>query len=448
MDSSISKPAPYPAYFIRFGLVLLAFGMVFGIIGGLQYVLPGFLKGILSFEKTRPLHVSAVLFWIILTATGGIFTYVQEHSGRKIHSVLLLKIQFFLFGISIVLIMACYFAGMFGGREYWEYPPYLSIPIVLGWLLFLVNFLRTVGSLKKQPVYIWMWLTGIIFFLFTFAESYLWVLPYFRKNIINDMTIQWKSYGSMVGSWNQLIYGSSAYLMCKISGDQRTAFSKKAFALYFIGLFNLMFNWGHHIYTLPTHVYVRQISYAVSMTELLLLGRIIWEWKQSLTTAQKFLHLSSYRLMLAADAWIFLNLLLAIGMSVPAINVYTHGTHVTVAHAMGTTIGINTMLLLAIVSDLLAQKQSQGGRNSKNGFWVANISLLVFWLSLIIAGILKARWQMSNNPLPFSSMIQQLRPFFMVFLVSGTTLAAGILMILFSLFKKNIHVTSNQDIQI
>ncbi|HJV20025.1 MAG TPA: cbb3-type cytochrome c oxidase subunit I [Sediminibacterium sp.] len=447
MDSSTSKPAAYPVHFIRLGLILLAFGMLFGIIGGLQYVLPGFLKEILSFERTRPLHVSSVLFWIILTATGGIFTYVQEHSGRKIHSALLLRIQFFLFGISTVLIMACYLAGMFGGREYWEYPPYLSIFIVAGWILFLINFLRTTGSFKKQPVYIWMWLTGIIFFLFTFVESYLWVLPYFRKNIVNDMTIQWKSYGSMVGSWNQLIYGSSTYLMCKISGDRSMAFGKKAFALYFIGLFNLMFNWGHHIYTLPTHAYVRQISYAVSMTELLLLGRIIWEWKQSLGSAQKFLHLSSYRLMLAADVWIFLNLLLAIGMSVPAINVYTHGTHVTVAHAMGTTIGINTMLLLAIVTDILFPKQP-GSRNGNTGFWLANISLLIFWLSLIIAGIWKARWQMSINPLPFSSMMQQLRPFFMVFLISGTTLAAGIGMILFSLFKKNRHVASNQDIQI
>lgn len=447
MDSSTSKPAAYPVYFIRFGMILLAFGMLFGIIGGLQYVVPGFLKEILSFERTRPLHVSSVLFWIILTATGAIFTYVQEHSKRSMYSATLVKIQFYLLGISILLIMACYLAGMFGGREYWEYPPYLSIPIVLAWILLLFNFIRTVGSFRNQPVYIWMWLTGIVFFLFTFTESYLWVLPYFRKNIVSDMTIQWKSYGSMVGSWNQLVYGSAAYLMCKISGDRSTAFSKKAFALYFIGLFNLMFNWGHHIYTLPTHAYVRQISYAVSMTELLLLGRIIWEWKQSLSTALKFRHIASYRLLFAADIWVFLNLILAIAMSIPAINVYTHGTHVTVAHAMGTTIGINTMLLLAIAADILKHQQ-QGSSMGKTGFLLTNTSLLLFWLSLIVAGIWKAHWQMSANPPAFSSMMQQLRPFFMVFLISGITLAAGILLILFSLFKKELHVTSNQDFQI
>jgi len=52
----------------------------------------------------------------------------------------------------------------------------------------------------------------------------------------------------------------------------------------------------------------------------------------------------------------FLSLSLAIAMSVPAINVYTHGTHFTVAHTMGTTIGINSFLLLAFVFDILENK--------------------------------------------------------------------------------------------
>src|SRR5690606_11617257 len=161
----------------------------------------------------------------------------------------------------------------------------------------LINFIKTVGSLKRQPVYVWMWFTGIIFFLFTFLESYFWIIPYFRNNIVNDMTVQWKSYGSMVGSWNMLIYGSSIYLLDMISGEYQYSYSRLPYILYFLGLFNLMFNWGHHIYTLPTHGYIKHISYAVSMTELLLLGRIIFNWKRSLDTAKKHFHSLSYRFL-------------------------------------------------------------------------------------------------------------------------------------------------------
>ena len=203
--------------FIIAGLFLLVTGMFWGVAGGFQYLVPGFLKQSFSFEKVRPFHVSSVVFWIIFGAMGGVLTYLQEHTGKNIYSKRLLKIQLLLFIVSVIIILISYGAGIFGGREYWEFHPVLAIPLIIGWVLFLINFIRSMGSFKKQPVYIWMWATGIIFFLFTYLESYLWIFPYFRNNVVNDMTIQWKSYGSMVGAWNMLIYGSSIFLMDKIS---------------------------------------------------------------------------------------------------------------------------------------------------------------------------------------------------------------------------------------
>lgn len=436
-----TKPLTYHKTYILTGLVLLALGMFFGLIGALQYLVPGYLKTWLSFEKTRPLHVSSVVFWIMLAAMGGVIAYLQQYTGKKLFSPALMKVQFILFLLSIMAILVSYCFGVFGGREYWEFPPVLALPIVIGWILFLVNFIRSIGTLRKQPVYVWMWMTGIFFFLFTFLESYLWVFPYFRNNVVNDMTIQWKSYGSMVGSWNMLIYGCSIFLIDKISGNKAYSHSRIAFALYFTGLINLMFNWGHHIYTLPTHGFIKNISYGVSMTELLILGRIIFQWRSSVSAAKKHFFKSSYRFLLAADVWIFLSLALAILMSVPAINLYTHGTHITVAHTMGATIGINTMLLLAVAFDLLHDtcKSFEPYRKLLNrGYWIANISLFVFWISLIVAGILKARWQMSAAQVPFSSMMLGLRPYFIVFMISGTAMMTGFLMVIYPLVKNQV----------
>ena len=422
--------------FIIVALFLLAAGMVFGLTAGLQYIIPGFLKKGLSFEKVRPLHVSSVVFWIIISAMGSVLTYIQEHSGKKVRFLPLLKIQLGIFIISIIAILISYGYGVFGGREYWEFTPILSLPLIAGWILFMINFFSTIGSLKKQPVYVWMWMTGIIFFLFTFLESHLWIFPYFRNNVVNDMTIQWKSYGSMVGSWNMLIYGCSIYLMDKISGSKKGSHSAIAFALYFTGLFNLMFNWGHHIYTLPTHGYIKYISYIVSMTELVLLGRIIYLWRSSLTTAKKYFYQTSYRFLVAADVWIFLTLGLAILMSIPAVNLYTHGTHITVAHTMGATIGINTMLLLAVAYDILGNTCKSFAPFKKmmnRGYWIANFSLVIFWLALIAAGIIKSKWQMSTPQIPFSAMMLHLRPYLVTFVIGGAFLMSGILMIIYPL---------------
>ncbi len=413
--------------------------MLFGLTGALQYLVPGFLKTYLSFERIRPLHVSAVVFWIIFAAIGAVLTYLPEYTGMKIFSPLLFKIQLAIFIISVLAILISYCFGVFGGREYWEFHPLLALPIATGWILFIINFVKSIGSFKKQPVYVWMWLTGLVFFLFTFIESYLWILPYFSNNVVNDMTIQWKSYGSMVGSWNMLIYGSSIFLMEKISGNKKYSQAPISFLLYFTGLFNLMFNWGHHIYTLPTYPIVKHIGYAVSMTELFILARIIWQWKSSVSTARKHYHHMAYRFIMAADIWIFLTLALAIAMSIPAINVYTHGTHITVAHTMGATIGINSFLLLAIAFDILDNTcLPVSAKNIKwlnRGYLTANISLFIFWVSLIAAGILKARWQMSAAKIPFSSMMLMLRPYFIIFFISGFTMATGFFLIVYPLLK-------------
>lgn len=426
-----------PRLYIIAGLVLLALGILFGLVGALQYIVPGLFKANLSFEKTRPLHVSSVLFWIILAAIGSVSVYVLQYKG-KIWSVKLLKAQFVLFITAIVSIIYCYCYGIFGGREYWEFPPAISILIATAWLLFAVNFFKSIGGFRKQPVYVWMWLTGIVFFLFTFGESYLWLFPYFRNNIVNDLTIQWKSYGAMVGSWNMLIYGSSIYLMEKISGSSKFAHSPIAFALYFTGLTNLMFNWGHHIYTVPTHSFIQYLSYFISMSELVILGRIIFLWKKSLNEAKKYKHIRSYQFLLAADAWVIFTLSLAILISIPGINIYTHGTHITVAHTMGATIGINTMLLLAITFDTCSnacKPISDFNKTLNKGFWITNLSLLVFCVTLIMAGIVKAKWQMSETPLPFSIMMKNLKPYFITFFISGFTLTAGLLMTIFPVLK-------------
>lgn len=438
MMEPLNNKLSAPKGFIIAGLVLAATGMLFGLTGAFQYLVPTFMKEYLSFEKIRPLHVSSVVFWIIFAAMGSVLTYTQQYTGRNIRYPVLLKIQLSIFIISVSLILISYCFGVFGGREYWEFHPLLALPLATGWLLFIINFIMSIGNFKNQPVYVWMWFTGLFFFLFTFIESYLWIFPYFRNNLVNDMTLQWKSYGSMVGSWNMLIYGSSIFLMEKISGDKKYSHAPIAFLLYFIGLFNLMFNWGHHIYTLPTYPFVKHISYAVSMTELLILGRIIYQWRSTVTTARKNFHHTAYRFLMAADIWIFLTLLLAIAMSVPAINVFTHGTHITVAHTMGATIGINSFLLLAMAFDILKDTCVPISKSLKwlnRGYYTANISLLIFWISLILAGVLKARWQMSDNKIPFGSMMLQLRPYFVLFFISGITMTSGFYLILFPLLK-------------
>ena len=421
-------------HFLAVAVVMLCIGLVFGITASAYYALPTFAAKDLGFEMLRPMHVSAVMFWILLGATGCVYSGLAILSQYR-PSAMIARAQWLLWLVAIGGIFYSYWKGNFGGREYWEFPPVWALPLALAWLFFLLNFVKIARKIARWPVYLWMWMTGIVFFLFAFAENYLWLFPYFRSHFVTDMTIQWKVNGSLVGAWNQLLYGTAFFLMERIGKNTAVGHSRLAFAMYFLGLFNLMFNWGHHIYTLPTADYVRYTGYLVSMTEWVFFAKIIYNWKNSVSDAQKHFHHFPYRFLMAADVWVFLNLGQAILMSIPALNLYTHGTHVTVAHAMGATIGINSMILFAACFEFFGKKNRAPGRWMNAVFWTSQAALFVFWLSLNAAGIQKGLWQMGEQPAPFGEMMKGLCLWFGIFAGAGTVLAVALFALGFALLR-------------
>jgi nitric oxide reductase subunit B len=424
--------------FLVLSMSYLLTGILFGVAGSVQYLLPPFLKEQLSFQKTRPLHVYLVIAWIFTAAQGLIYYFIPRVAKRTLYWKEGVWIHFYMqLFISLGVIVA-FTLGYFSGREYLEFPPVFGLLIIISWIPFAINFFATVKpDYRTAPVYIWSWSAGIVFFFITMSESYLWLADYFRSNIIRDVTVQWKALGSMVGSWNMLVYGTGFYLMERMSGDKTFAKKPITFFFFFLGLTNLMFNWGHHTYVVPAAPWVKTTAYVISMTELLILGNIIWQWRKTVSQAQLNFNRLPFRLMSFADLWIFLNLALAISISIPALNVFTHGTHITVAHAMGATIGINTMLLFAGVFYVIKkQKPALFGANRKlasAGIYILNISLVFFWASLIGSGLVKISATLHN--VPFYAMMQKCVPMFRLFAGSGLIVLIGIIIIVVAAFR-------------
>ena len=425
--------------FIAFALFALVVGAIFGMLAGIQYVQADFLKDYITFNKIRPFHVSTVLGWIILCATGGVYYYISNVLNLTIFSKKLAKLHLALFIACSLAIYLALLSGKMGGREYMVYYPLISLPILFGWILFAINYFKTVvKQLKGWPVYLWMWGTGIIFMIYHFSEAHFWMIPYFRENFVRDMSVQWKSYGSFTGSWNMLVYGTAIFLMARIKKDEGVARGKKAFFFYFLGLSNLMLGWAHHTYIIPTQPWVRYLAYGVSMTEWIILISMIISWKRSLSVEKiKHNHLS-YKFLMATDFWVFANLIVALLISIPYINLFTHGTHITVAHSMGTTIGINTTILLASVFYIVNREAPKYIKIFNKlmlfGYWLFNISLMIFWVCLLLGGVEKSIWMyFTDNPVSFGEMQESLKPYMHLFLAAGFGLLAGISMLAFPL---------------
>lgn len=423
--------------FLAFAILALFLGMIFGLFASLQYIFPEFMKSIFPFSEMRPFHVTTVISWIVLSAIGSIYFYLAYEEKLKLFSSTLPKIHFMLFLATGVAIYISFITGRTEGREYLAYSPLLTIPILLGWILFGINYFKTIlKNAKNLPVYYWMWGTGITFMIYHLCEAHFWLIPSIREHFIKDITIQWKSYGSFVGSWNMLVYGISIYVMCKIKGNGKLARGRKVFFFYFLGLTNLMFGWAHHTYVIPMQPWIRYVAYGISMTEWIILAHIIYSWKQSLTQQKKQEFSFAYKFLMTADFWVFLNLVLALLFSIPAINFFTHGTHITVAHSMGTTIGINTSILLAslfFIASRLDLKKSLPLKTIKRNILTYNVSLLLFWIVLLMAGTKKSHWMYFTKNVQFSEMQDSLYYIYVAFFGLGVLLAMSIMKIAFPL---------------
>lgn len=433
------KNSKYPFYYIAIGLISLALCLFVGLLSGFQYVIPEFIKEILPFTALRPLHTLYALSWIFLGAIGGIYWYVQHDPNAKKTNPWIMKLQFWIFVILGVLITFCYILRKFEGKEYLEYPHILYFPILVGWILFAVFYFKSLfSSLSQWPAYYWMWGTGCLFMIFHFTEAHLWILSYFRENYLQNLTMQWKAGGSYVGAWNMLVYGSSMYVMSKTSGDDKYCRSKTAFFFFFLSLINSMFNWAHHVYPVPNASWIRYAAYAISMTEWIILIRMIYMWKKGLSQEKKKIFSISYKVMMLADLWVFLNLFLALLISIPAINLFTHGTHITVAHSMGTTIGINTLILLSSITYIFEETQKFTPKTVaflKKGINIFNISFIGFWVILIILGIEKSKWMYFSENIFFSSFQDSMHIFYIIFTIFGIGLLIGLYMVIFKLLK-------------
>lgn len=434
------KNNAYPFYYILIGLLSLVLCLFVGFLSGVQYAVPDFAKTIFPFTVLRPLHTLFALSWIFMTAIGGIMWYIQNDKT----SSGIMKWQFWVFTFTGILIAACYIFKKFEGKEYLEFPHGFYVPILLGWILFGIYYFRVMWrTFSRWPVYYWMWGTGIVLMIFHFTEAHLWILPYFREHYTQNLTMQWKAGGAYVGAWNMLVYGTSMYVMERNSGKSGYSHSKTGFFFFFLGLINVMFNWAHHIYPVPNAEWIRYLAYIISMTEWIILLRIIYLWKKDIPAQSKKQFSVSYRMLMLSELWIFLNLFLALLISIPAINLFTHGTHITVAHSMGTIIGINTTILLSSVSFILEIVKGMRPKVKKTiflGSRIFNASFLGFWLILLVMGVKRSKWIYFSDQISFGMFQDSMQVLHIIFGLFGTGLIIGICIIIYPMINHTIAI--------
>lgn len=346
--------------FARGALVAMVVTLVFGLLGALYTVpalAPYFIDVGLDLRHMRPVHTTFAAAWIFLGGVAVVHRYLQDHGGPATHGDRLrLRAQVVCWALAGLGILASLVVGVGSGREYVGFHPVFSALILAGWICYTWNFFRVVGrGFWSQPVYLTMWGVGMLFFIFTFLEQHAYLLPGIFADPVHDLRVQWKATGTLVGSFNLFVYGTVIYIGERISRDPSYGHSRLAYALFGVGLLNSFTNFAHHSYHLPQSELVKWISFVVSMMEIVILMRVVYDLWSLVRDTERRSFCAARASFTAAKWWTAAILLTSVIISIPPLNAVIHGTYVVTGHAMGATIGIDTMILIGAIVWILAE---------------------------------------------------------------------------------------------
>ncbi len=404
-------------------------GICAGVIGALSYTPLAELlaRSGFSLKMLRPVHLLAGTGWVYLAGLAVVIFYWSrcassaEHDRKRLRAV-----RFFLasWGLGAVVVAISLLGQRFGGREYFFASVPASALFWIGWVPLAWTFLREGGEpAHKRPAYVWMWTSSFGLFTYAFLETHVFLLPYFQSHPLRDMAVEWKSYGTLVGSFNLLVYAALGYVGEQLNPASNYGRSRLAFALFWVGILNSFTNYGHHTFHLPQSSIVKWASFCVSMTETLILAKVIWDvrgWALRYRKEQRWDGLTW--LLVSAAGWTFANLVLSIAISIPPVNALIHGTYVVAAHAMGSMLGIDTLALLAVLTWM--QRERGGADAPRWAVAAANGGMFVLWASFLGIGIGDSLRRWNAGVLPSAS--QWPGWFGLLFVGGGMAIAVGV----------------------
>ncbi len=401
-DDKIVKLFVYATLFWGFVAMLLGVTIAFQLADwkvnmGLEWM---------TFGRLRPLHTNAAIFAF---AGNGIFagTYysLQRLCKARLFNDFLGRIHFWGWQLIILLGAVSLMLGFSTGKEYAELEWPFDIAIAAVWVIFGVNFFGTLKRRREKHIYVAIW-----FYIAT-------ILTVAVLHIVNSLALPvdlMKSYSVFAGAQDALIqwwYGHNAvafFLTTPFLGlmyyfipkaINRPVYSYRLSIIHFWSLV-FIYIWAgpHHLlYTaLPEWLQTLGMVFSVSlwapswggMINGLLTLRGAWD-RVRREPVLKFL----------ASAVTFYGMATFEGplLAIKSVNALGHFTDWIVGHVHSGTIGWNYFMIAGVLYYMvpkLWKTQIYSERLGNIQFWTGTIGLLLYIVSMWVAGITQgSMWQ-------------------------------------------------------
>lgn len=432
-----------------------AVGMLVGLLLAAQLADWGFNFGLewLTFGRLRPLHTNAIIFAFVGNGIfAGVYHSTQRLCKARIFSDALSQIHFWGWQLIIIGAAITLPLGMSQSKEYAELSWPLDIAVTAVWVVFAVNFFMTLKNRREKHLYVALWFyistiltVAMLYIVNNLAIPVSWMESYPVFAGVQDALVQWwYGHNAVAFFLTTPILGLMYYYLPK--AVNRPVYSYRLSIIHFWSLI-FIYIWAgpHHLLntTLPDWAQTLGVVFSVmlwapswgGMINGLLTLRGAWGRVRKdpilklFVTALTFYGMSTFEGPLLSIKW---------------FNSLAHYTDWIIGHVHGGGIGWNYMLLAAMALYLtprLWKTELFSVKLANAQFWTATVGLLLYYLSMTVAGITQGlMWREINDKgqlaYPnFMETVAQIVPMYWVRLLGGTLVFVSMLMLMYNLWK-------------
>lgn len=390
----------------------------------------------LTFGRIRPIHLNLVGYgWCSLAGIGVAIWLIPRLLKTELVGAKYALIGGGIWSIGVFAGTVAIAMGYSDGMEWLEYPWKIDILLVIGGALVGFPLWLTLMKRKVEHLYVSVWYiaAGLLWFpiLFLIAN---WPGLHFG---VQQATMNWWFGHNVLGLWfTPLGLAASYYFIPKVLGKPIHSYN-----LSLLGFWSLAFFYsqvgGHHLIGGPVPSWLITISIVQSMMMVIPVFAV--------AVNQHMTVLGNFRALLYSPTlrFIVLGAMMYTAASVQgslealrSVNVVTHFTHYTVAHAHLGLYGFFTMVMFGSIYFIMPRVMSWEWPFPKLislHFWLVLIGFAIYFIWLSIGGWLQGM-AMLDGTKPFMDSVKLTLPYLEARSIGGGLMTLGHLVFAFHFF--------------
>ncbi len=411
-----------------------------------QSYVPDALKAALNFGRLRPAHVNIAIFgWLSMVYAGAMLFLTPRLAGTQLYSERLANLTVVLWNLMMVGALISFPLGFTQGREYAEMIWPLDVLFLVIFTLLAINIWKTVARRTEKHIYISLWhfmLATLILIPVYAVGNKVWPLSFVDGQLawdfsgayygMNDNIINYFYVHNLFNSWFTTGgIGLAYYLLPKLTG--KPLYSHR---LAIWGFWTVWTGQHHQLFS-PSPYWLQTLTVVFSILAAIPTSAFLFNFFMTMR-GRWSLAVSDVRLRWFVVGVIFwgLTCVQGVAQSFPSFSLLVHFTNWVVGHSHLAFIGDYTFWMFPMIYLLLpvvTRRKIFSQALAEWHFWLTLIGLVIFMMSLWVAGLIQGQNWMSGTP--FIETVRSMNIYFFFRLAGGALMVVGQCVFAYNIFR-------------